>query len=70
MAVLFSEKEGEVRISFRSVGDFDVNEIASKYFGGGGHKNAAGARSQVSLEETEKIILTIINDRYGDLLKT
>ncbi|MFT4660846.1 MAG: phosphoesterase RecJ-like protein [Patiriisocius sp.] len=68
MAVLFSEKEGEVRISFRSVGDFDVNEIASKYFGGGGHKNAAGARSQVSLEETEKIILTIMDD-YGTQLK-
>jgi oligoribonuclease NrnB/cAMP/cGMP phosphodiesterase (DHH superfamily) len=27
--------------SLRSVGDFDVSEIA-KYFGGGGHKNAAG----------------------------
>jgi len=60
MAVLFSEKSDEVRISFRSIGDFDVNAIASKYFGGGGHKNAAGARSQVSLVETEKIILQIM----------
>ncbi|HLO77393.1 MAG TPA: phosphohydrolase [Magnetospirillum sp.] len=29
--------------SLRSVGDFDVSEIAKKY-GGGGHKNAAGFR--------------------------
>jgi oligoribonuclease NrnB/cAMP/cGMP phosphodiesterase (DHH superfamily) len=28
-------------IALRSVGDFDVSEIAKKY-GGGGHKNAAG----------------------------
>lgn len=32
---------GEWRCSLRSVGDFDVSEIA-KQFGGGGHKNAAG----------------------------
>lgn len=31
------------RFSLRSVGDFDVSEIARKY-GGGGHKNAAGFR--------------------------
>jgi len=68
MAVLFSEKNEEVRISFRSVEDFDVNKIAGKYFGGGGHKNAAGARSQVSLEETEKIILQIMEDNKSELI--
>ena len=34
---------GEIRLSFRSDGTVDVNEVASR-FGGGGHKNAAGAR--------------------------
>jgi oligoribonuclease NrnB/cAMP/cGMP phosphodiesterase (DHH superfamily) len=33
-----------VRLSFRSVGDFDVSEIA-KLYGGGGHRNASGART-------------------------
>lgn len=37
------EKKGDTgyKYSLRSVGDFDVQEIAKKY-GGGGHKNAAG----------------------------
>lgn len=43
IAALFTERKmGGVKMSFRSIGDFSVAEIASKYFGGGGHKNAAG----------------------------
>ena len=34
-------KKGEYRISLRSIGEYDVNKIAS-VFGGGGHKNAGG----------------------------
>jgi bifunctional oligoribonuclease and PAP phosphatase NrnA len=34
---------GEAKLSFRSDGSVDVNQVASR-FGGGGHKNAAGAR--------------------------
>lgn len=34
-------KDGRVRCSFRSNGDYDVSAIA-KAFGGGGHRNAAG----------------------------
>lgn len=41
-------------ISFRSVGDFDVSEIAKKY-GGGGHKNASGATI-----DTDKMISIIL----------
>jgi hypothetical protein len=33
----------DVRVGLRSVGDFDVSEVA-KEFGGGGHRNAAGLR--------------------------
>ncbi|NND95460.1 MAG: bifunctional oligoribonuclease/PAP phosphatase NrnA [Flavobacteriales bacterium] len=57
---LASEKDGVVKISFRSKGDTDVNVIANKNFGGGGHKNAAGARSEESLERVEEIIEEII----------
>ncbi|MFA5618876.1 MAG: bifunctional oligoribonuclease/PAP phosphatase NrnA [Weeksellaceae bacterium] len=41
-----------IKISFRSKGDFDVNAFANKHFNGGGHINAAGGRSDLSLEET------------------
>ena len=43
MAILFKEIEkGATKISLRSLGDVDVAELAGR-FGGGGHKNAAGA---------------------------
>lgn len=35
--------EGDYRVSLRSIGNYDVNKIAS-IFGGGGHKNASGCR--------------------------
>lgn len=41
--VLCVELKDGVKLSFRSRGDFSVNEVAAQ-FGGGGHKNAAGAR--------------------------
>jgi len=52
LAALFSEKDGLIRISFRSKSTFDVNEFARKHFDGGGHKNAAGGNSKLSLIET------------------
>lgn len=35
--------DNEALLSFRSVGEMDVSEVAKK-FGGGGHQNASGAR--------------------------
>ncbi len=51
-SVLFIEHEKHVNISFRSKGDFDANKFSKKVFGGGGHHNAAGAESHLSLEQT------------------
>ena len=51
-AAFIAEKEGKVKLSLRSKGDFQVNEIAKKYFNGGGHRNAAGGISDVSVEKT------------------
>ena len=39
----FRRSDGLWQIALRSVGDFDVSEIAKK-MGGGGHKNASGAQ--------------------------
>lgn len=44
--------EGYIKISFRSKGNIDVNKFARKYFNGGGHKNAAGGKSNKSLKDT------------------
>jgi phosphoesterase RecJ-like protein len=55
--------EGIVKISFRSQGNFDVNQFARTYFNGGGHINAAGGKSTDTLENTilrfENILTTI-----------
>jgi phosphoesterase RecJ-like protein len=53
-AAFIREGNNEVKMSFRSRGNFDVNQFARKYFDGGGHKNAAGGISSGSLEETIK----------------
>ncbi len=50
-SVLFTEKEKYVKASFRSKGEFAVNEVSEKYFNGGGHRNAAGGEYYASLAE-------------------
>ena len=53
-AAIFIEDEdqGIVKISFRSKGKFSVNQFARNHFEGGGHDNAAGGKSDLSLEKT------------------
>ena len=52
MSILLSERDKQIRISFRSKGDFSVNDLARKYFKGGGHRNAAGGKTYISMEKT------------------
>jgi len=52
LAALFTERDNSIRISFRSKGNFSVEQLARDHFDGGGHVNASGATSYVSLEET------------------
>ena len=51
MSVLVTERQGVIRFSFRSKGNFSVHELAQKYFNGGGHTNAAGGTLCCSMEE-------------------
>lgn len=51
LGIVLIDRIEMVKISFRSVGSFDVNAFARKYFEGGGHKNAAGGKSDKTLEE-------------------
>lgn len=51
-ALMREPKPGKVRCSIRSRGDYDVAEVA-RYFGGGGHRNAAGCTIELPLAEAE-----------------
>ena len=56
-SIFCREENDRIKISMRSVGDYSVSDLAGELFGGGGHKNAAGAESTLSLEETvERLI--------------
>ena len=57
-----------MKLSLRSVGDFPCDQMASRFFGGGGHKNASGGKLQCTMEEAlEKVKAAI--DSYADMLK-
>lgn len=56
-----NKEEGIIKISFRSQGKFDVNQFARDYFNGGGHINAAGGKSTLSLDETIKQFESILS---------
>jgi phosphoesterase RecJ-like protein len=62
LAAFFREDSECVRISFRSKGSRDVNQLARKYFHGGGHKNAAGARMHLNMVE--------VVSKFEELLKS
>ncbi|MEY4111042.1 MAG: hypothetical protein RLZZ46_1397 [Bacteroidota bacterium] len=51
LSALFIEKEEDIKISFRSRGSLDVNKLARELFNGGGHINAAGANTDMSMDE-------------------
>lgn len=51
VAVFFREETEKIKISFRSKGDFDVNQFARNGWNGGGHKNAAGGFTKETMNE-------------------
>ena len=53
VSALFTENaDGNyIRVSLRSKGNIDVNRFANRFFNGGGHRNAAGGRLYMPLEE-------------------
>lgn len=64
LAAIFIEHKDEniIKISFRSQGDFDVNQFARNHFNGGGHINAAGGKSYENMHETVR--------KFRDLLSS
>jgi bifunctional oligoribonuclease and PAP phosphatase NrnA len=61
-----NKDEGIIKISFRSKNGFDVNQYAREHFSGGGHINAAGGRSTLSMKATiQKFIATLAHINIG-----
>ena len=68
-AAFIVERDNVVKLSLRSKGDFKVNEIANKYFNGGGHENAAGGISNFDVKTTIEKVKEIINNYKEELNK-
>ncbi len=45
-----------IRVSLRSVDDFPCNEMAAEFFGGGGHKNAAGGEVWGTMDDAIALV--------------
>jgi bifunctional oligoribonuclease and PAP phosphatase NrnA len=61
-STLFIEKDGFIKLSFRSIGQFPSNEIAAQYFSGGGHMNASGGEYYDTLDNTIKYFLEVLQE--------
>ncbi|MET3128461.1 phosphoesterase RecJ-like protein [Arcicella rosea] len=69
MSVIIVDRPEAVKMSFRSVEEFAVNQIASKYFSGGGHKNASGGKtSGIGLQATVEKFISILPEYQEELL--
>ncbi|HEY3403519.1 MAG TPA: bifunctional oligoribonuclease/PAP phosphatase NrnA [Ohtaekwangia sp.] len=68
LSVMISDRKDSVKLSFRSLGDFSVNDLARKHFEGGGHRNAAGGQTHLSLDETLQKFLTLLPEYKASLL--
>ena len=61
-------KDNKVWVSLRSVDDFSVEEVAKRFFNGGGHFNASGGQLDCSLDEAVRITREAIQ-HYAEELK-
>ncbi|MEQ6122845.1 bifunctional oligoribonuclease/PAP phosphatase NrnA [Pseudotenacibaculum sp. MALMAid0570] len=71
-AAIFIEdrEQGIVKISFRSKGSFSVNMFARNHFNGGGHDNAAGGKSELSMKETVEKFVSLLPKYKEEILSS
>ncbi len=60
--------DNKVWVSLRSVDDFSVEEVAKRFFNGGGHFNASGGQLDCSIDEAVRITRNAIK-YYADELR-
>lgn len=61
--------DNKVWVSLRSVDDFSVEEVAKRFFNGGGHLNASGGQLDCPIDEAVKIAREAIAFYAGELRK-
>ena len=67
-AIFIEDKEQKIiKISFRSKGNFSVNQFSRNHFSGGGHDNAAGGKSNESMEKTITKFTSLLSEYQSDL---
>lgn len=65
IAILFKEiSQTQVKVSFRSKNNIDVRKIAH-FFGGGGHKRAAGCTIKAPLNEAIQKVIAYLEDKLS-----
>jgi phosphoesterase RecJ-like protein len=60
LSVLITDRRENIKLSLRSLGNFSVNDMARAHFEGGGHRNAAGGQTTLTLDQTVKMFLDIL----------
>jgi bifunctional oligoribonuclease and PAP phosphatase NrnA len=60
LSALITDRKENIKLSLRSLGNFSVNDMARTHFEGGGHRNAAGGQTSLTLEQTVKKFLDIL----------
>ncbi|PCI35598.1 MAG: DHH family phosphoesterase [Flavobacteriaceae bacterium] len=70
LAAIFIEDpdQGIIKISFRSKGAFSVNKFARNHFDGGGHDNASGGRTELTIQQTVEKFVDLLPQYKDDLL--
>lgn len=69
LSVLISDRKENIKLSMRSLGSFSVNEMARAHFEGGGHRNAAGGQTTLTLEQTVTKFLDLLPSYKEQLQK-
>lgn len=69
-SALFMEKNDHVKISFRSKGNFPVNDFSRTHFTGGGHRNAAGGECALPLDQAVEKFRQLLAGYKHQLLET
>ena len=59
-----------VKLSFRSKGNFSVEDLARRHFNGGGHKNAAGGYYKNSLSATIEKFKSVLPHYKDEIIKS
>ena len=69
-SVLFIEKDGFIKLSFRSKGGFPCNEFASNHFSGGGHLNASGGEHKDNLKNTIEYFQNVMRENFNKYINS